>query len=122
MADYTIDYSHERVLPQGLVGKAWAGRTVYESSCIVKGSDGKELNYSEVDGKVVSCTRFSVRYTQEEADEAKLSLEDLRSAKAKAQLDVMLKIEERPTETHPEMKKSDAVDKADLEAKAMEIV
>ncbi|MBW2264353.1 MAG: hypothetical protein JRG91_20500, partial [Deltaproteobacteria bacterium] len=53
--DYTINYSAERVLPERLVGKALAGKTVYESSCIAK--EGTE-----------EVTRFSVRYTQEEAD------------------------------------------------------
>ena len=112
MSDYTIEYAGERVLPVGMRGDAWKAVKVFESSCIVKDKDGVEID-----------ARFSLQYTQEQADGEGLSLEAFRSKIAKVKLAIMLEAKglSIPAETHPAMTKSEPVAKADLAPKAVEI-
>jgi len=112
MSDYTIEYAGERVLPVGMRGDAWKAVKVFESSCIVKDKDGVEID-----------ARFSLQYTQEQADGEGLSLEAFRSKIAKARLAEMLAakgLAAAAVETHPAMTKSEAVSKADLAPVAVE--
>lgn len=122
--DYTIEYTAERILPVGMRGDVYEtmGVKVYECSCVVKNDKGAEID-----------ARFSLAYTQEEADTDPVTmalatpgarLAAYRNKLAKARLAEMLASKGMggAVETHPAIGSSLAVSKADLEPKAVEPV